>query len=74
MTLAAAEALTTGLGIYLLIGVLIALAVVTFGASRMDPDAKGMPIRARILIFPGAMLLWPIMAVKLFTQRAPPLV
>lgn len=74
MSLTAANLLVTGLGIYALIGLLTALAYVFGGAGRIDPAAKGkgLPLRARLLIMPGIIGLWPIMLPKLFTQKAPP--
>jgi len=69
-----ANMLVTGLGIYALIGLLVALVYVFGGAGRIDPAAKGkgLPLRARLLILPGIIGLWPIMATKLFTQKQPP--
>lgn len=58
---------------YLALGAVFALAFVSFGAARIDPDAQGMPVAARCLLWPGAALLWPLMFFKWFTQKAPPL-
>ena len=60
-------------GLYLGLGAAFALAFVTFGAARIDPDAKGMPLAARCLLWPGAALLWPLLLLKWLTQKAPPL-
>jgi hypothetical protein len=59
---------------YLALGAAFALAFVGFGVSRIDPDAKGMPLAARCLLWPGAALLWPLMLYKWLTQKAPPLI
>lgn len=72
MSIATAELILTSLGLYLAAGAVFALVFVTAGAGRIDPDAKSMPFQARLLVFPGAMGLWPLMLVKLFTQKAPP--
>ena len=74
MSEALANMLVSGLGIYALIGLLVALIYVFGGAGRIDPAAKGkgLPIRARLLILPGIVGLWPIMATKLLTQTKPP--
>jgi hypothetical protein len=72
MSLAIANLIVTLLGFYFGMGALIALAFALFGAGRIDPDAKGMPLQARFLIFPGAMGLWPLILIKFFTQKAPP--
>ena len=73
MTLALAESLVTGLALYGLVGILVGLLIVTIGAARIDPAARGMPLQARAIIFPGAALLWPLMLAKLFTQKEPPI-
>lgn len=67
--------LVTGAGIYLLFGLLVGLIFVAGGAGRIDPAAKGkgLPLRVRALILPGVIGLWPLMLVKLFTQKEPPI-
>lgn len=73
MSLALAETLVSALAIYMLIGALVGVLMAAWGAGRIDPSAKTMPIQARILILPGLVLLWPLMLIKLFTQKEPPL-
>ena len=72
MSIALAETIVSTLAIYFGVGALVALFVVTIGAARIDPAAKGMPVQARAIIFPGAAILWPLMAWKLITQTEPP--
>lgn len=72
MTIEFAEWIVGTLGAYLAIGAVFALAFVVRGASRIDPGAKGMSLPARMLIFPGAAALWPVMLLKWLTQKAPP--
>lgn len=69
-----AEFIVLGLGLYLAIGLLVALVYMFGGAGRIDPAAKGkgLPIRVRLLILPGLIGLWPLMLTKLFTQKEPP--
>jgi len=67
-----ANALVTGLGIYAILGLLVALAYLFGGAGRIDPAAKTMPLRARLLIAPGVIGLWPLMLTKLLSQKQPP--
>lgn len=75
MTEALANTILSGLGIYLLAGLLVALIYLFDGAGRIDPAArgKGMPIRVRLQIMPGIIGLWPLMALKLLRQKEPPL-
>jgi len=72
MSIALATTIVSALGVYFAIGAVFALFFVTFGVGRIDPDAKGMPLRARAIIFPGVMGLWPLMLMKTFNQKAPP--
>ncbi len=72
MSLAVANAIVTGAGVYLGVGFCFAALFVALGAPKIDPGAKGMPVRARLLILPGVALLWPLMLVKWLTQSEPP--
>lgn len=72
MSLETAGLIVTLLGVYAGIGLLVGLLVAAWGAARIDPAAKDMPLQARAVILPGAALLWPLMLVKLFTQTEPP--
>ena len=72
MSLETTNLLVTGLGLYALIGAVFALFFVFWGVARIDPAANTMPLQARMLIFPGVAALWPLMLIKLFTQKEPP--
>lgn len=52
------------LGLYALIGVGFAAAFVFRGAAAVDPGAEDGPWGFRLLIFPGAAALWPVLLVK----------
>lgn len=54
--------LVYGLALYIAAGAVIAAAFVTFGISRVAPFAATPG--ARMLFFPGAILLWPYVAVR----------
>lgn len=49
------------LGIYLSIGILVAIPFVWKGASKIDPAAVEGTRGFRILILPGAMIFWPLL-------------
>ena len=49
---------------YLLIGVLVALYLHAGRLGRIDPAAKAAPVRVRLLITPGLILLWPVFFAK----------
>lgn len=64
MTVAAAELLVGALALYAGVGVMFALTFVILGAPRVDSEAKGMPLQARMLIFWASAGLWPLMLAK----------
>ncbi len=63
MTLAAVFVLA--LKLYLLVGAGFAAWFVIRGASRLDPVAQAGSWGFRILLLPGAIALWPILAIRL---------
>ena len=67
-----AQWVVRGLGAYVGVGALFALAFTTVGVGRIDIAARAMPWSARILIFPGIVALWPLMLTKWLTQRETP--
>lgn len=72
MTIELAEWIVAAVEVYLGVGALFALAFVLAGAERIDPGAQGMTLAARLLIFPGAAALWPVMLAKWLGRKAPP--
>ena len=52
------------LALYAAAGVVIALAFVIFGVTRVQPEPLPVTVGARILIFPGAAALWPYVLVR----------
>jgi hypothetical protein len=57
------------LAAYAAVGIAVALAFVTVGVARVQP----MPVTvgARILLLPGAFVLWPLVAVRWLKLRGP---
>jgi hypothetical protein len=51
-------------GVYAAVGALFALAFVMVGVERVDGGARGAGFLFRVLIFPAAAALWPVMLVK----------
>jgi hypothetical protein len=60
----AAEWIIRLVAVYAGAGLLFALAFVGFGLERVDPAARGAPVRFRLLVLPGCAALWPYMAVR----------
>lgn len=49
------------IGIYLALGILFAVLFVWRGASKIDPSASQATAGFRLMIFPGAAALWPLL-------------
>ena len=54
--------LLDALAVYAAVGVVTALAFVSFGVTRVQPSP--VSLGARILILPGAAALWPYVLVR----------
>ena len=50
------------LALYAVVGAVTALAFVSFGVTRVQPEP--VSIGARILLFPGAAALWPCVLMR----------
>jgi hypothetical protein len=59
-----AELVLLAAGGYLLAGFPFGLAFVTVGVARFDPAARGTSAAFRLLILPGSVALWPVLAAK----------
>ena len=46
--------------LYLEVGLAVALLFAAYGVDRLEPSARGGSILFRIVIVPGATLLWPL--------------
>jgi hypothetical protein len=58
-----------GLGLYAMLGIVTAVAFVSFGVTQVLPYS--MTIGARILVLPGAAALWPYVLVRWLKSRRP---
>jgi hypothetical protein len=57
---------------YIAAGIVTALIFVLFGVSRVPPRPASVTSGARILLFPGAVALWPLVVVRwLGASRTP---
>lgn len=73
MVEALASWLVTLLGVYSALGVVFAVAFVTRGVGRVDPAARQGTWGFRLLIVPGTVALWPLLARRwLGGVKAPP--
>jgi hypothetical protein len=53
-------------------GLLFALVFVTSGVQRVDPSARGAGWGFRLLIVPGTVIVWPLLAVRWAAGAMPP--
>ncbi len=51
--------------VYLLAGVGFAIWFAARGAGRLDPGATGSTLGFRLLLIPGAVVLWPYLAARI---------
>ena len=59
-----AEAILRALQIYAAIGAAVAVPFALFVAPRLDAGARGSSIAFRLVIAPGAALIWPLVLVR----------
>ncbi len=60
--------------IYAIIGLLFGLPFVAWGVSRIDPSARGAGVGFRLMVLPGVMALWPLLARRwLRGMKEPPI-
>jgi len=64
MSFTVANWIVGALAVYAVIGIVFAIPFVFVGAGRIDPTAGSGTIGFRLLILPGAALLWPVMLVR----------
>lgn len=57
---------------YVAVGLLFAAAFVATGVGRIDPSAEHAPIGFRLLIVPGTVALWPLLAIRWIRGQQPP--
>jgi len=55
---------------YLLLGFLFAIAFVIKGAAAIDEGARGGSTGFKLIIIPGAILLWPLLLKKWLTSNS----
>ena len=56
--------------LYAVVGAVSALAFVTFGIARVVPAGTPVTLGARVLLLPGAALLWPYVLLRWAKARA----
>lgn len=67
-----AQRLVELLAAYCLLGLLFAIPFVIVGVGRIDPAARSAPWAFRLLILPGTVALWPLLAWRWLRGTPPP--
>lgn len=61
------------LSLYCIFGLVFSFLFAFYGVKKIDPNAKEATIGFRLLIVPGALSLWPLLAMRwLKGQTEPP--
>jgi membrane protein implicated in regulation of membrane protease activity len=68
----AAILVVEALYLYGIAGLVFAIAFVTTGVQRIDSQAIGSGVGFRILIFPGAAALWPLLLRRWMSRTGEP--
>ncbi len=50
--------------VYAACGLVFGTAFVTWGVARVDAAARGAPTAFRLIILPGVVALWPVLALR----------
>jgi hypothetical protein len=67
-----ARLLTLGATLYVAAGVLFAVPFVLWGVSRVDPVARDGTWGFRLIVLPGVVALWPMLALRWLRGTPPP--
>jgi hypothetical protein len=67
-----ANALVLALGVYVGLGALFAVPFVLRGVNRIDPVARGGTWGFRLVVLPGVVALWPLLAQRWALGSPPP--
>jgi len=54
----------TGIAIYLVAGLIFAIAFVSRGAALIDESAQKTSLGFKVIIIPGTMVFWPLLLKK----------
>lgn len=58
--------------VYAAAGLLFALCFVAIGISRVDHEAEGSSLGFRLIILPGVIAFWPLLAIRWVGERREP--
>jgi hypothetical protein len=70
LSLAAAQVVAAVVEGYLAAGLVFAVLFLPRGAARVDPGIGRSPVAVRLILAPGVVLLWPVLAYQWRRARA----
>lgn len=62
------DILLGGMALYLILGVLFSFYFYLSGASKVDEGTKGTPWHFKLIIFPGVVLFWSVLLLKILRK------
>jgi hypothetical protein len=72
MNEAVAAVILGSIGIYLSVGLVVAVTLAVGGLGRIDPQAREGTLGFRLLVLPGAIALWPLLLRRWRAGTGPP--
>jgi len=72
MTVTLANSLVLLIEVYLMLGLLFAIFFVSKGLGKIDPTAKAGTLGFRLLLIPGTMAFWPLLAKRWWQDATEP--
>ena len=72
MPIELAQWLLLAFSAYALVGVVFAIAFVSFGLRAIDPGAQHPSLALRLLLLPGSAAFWPILLRRWIGGQYPP--
>ncbi len=62
----------TFLAMYFTIGLFFGIYFLVVGAKKIDPILAASKWKVRLLLFPGAIVTWPFLLLKIITSKTAP--
>ena len=70
--MALAQTITGLLGVYALLGLVFGVVFIARGVGVIDPEAREGSLGFRLIILPGCVALWPLLAWRWAKHQGPP--
>lgn len=67
-----ARIVVAGAAVYLTLGLALTGLALARGVERLDPAARGASLGFRLIVVPGLVALWPLLARRILRGGPPP--